>query len=238
MTYWKNLQLLGALPPDPYQRLCPWTPLGAYCGPQTPASFSSFFTFSQSHVCTVSRPNLGRLLRDGVERVWAFPSAPMPSWAESETVCFVCLLLLKPVGGVNVFQNMPLLPGQGAEEWCWHHLYALQLPAGPKGNCSSSSWHNDHDNSNNNSNDNNDDDDSSSGSSDDDDDDNNDDNDKDSSFNKNHHHDHHHHQHHHHHHHNSSSNDINNSSNSNNENNYGSFSEAGPSRGDLFAKEE
>ena len=51
MTYWKNLQLLGALPPDPYQGLCPWTPLGAYCGPQTPTSFSSFFTFSQSHVC-------------------------------------------------------------------------------------------------------------------------------------------------------------------------------------------
>ena len=50
MTYWKNLQLLGALPPDPYQGLCPWTPLGAYCSPQTPASFSSFFTFAQSHV--------------------------------------------------------------------------------------------------------------------------------------------------------------------------------------------
>ena len=38
MTYRKNLQL------------CHWTPLGAYCGPQTPASFSSFFTFAQSHV--------------------------------------------------------------------------------------------------------------------------------------------------------------------------------------------
>ena len=47
----KNLQLLGALPPNPYQGLCPWTPLGAYCGPQTPASFSSFFNFPQSHVC-------------------------------------------------------------------------------------------------------------------------------------------------------------------------------------------
>ena len=54
MTYWKNLQLLGALPPDPYQGLCPLTPLRAYCGPQTPASFSSFFTFSQSHVCSQS----------------------------------------------------------------------------------------------------------------------------------------------------------------------------------------
>ena len=50
MTYWKNLQLLGALPPDPYQGLCPWTPLGAYCGPQTPAFFSSLVTFPQSHV--------------------------------------------------------------------------------------------------------------------------------------------------------------------------------------------
>ena len=46
----KNLQLLGALPPDLYQGLCPWAPLGAYCSPQTPASFSSFFTFPQSHV--------------------------------------------------------------------------------------------------------------------------------------------------------------------------------------------
>ena len=53
MTNWKNLQLLGALPPDPYQGLCPWTPLGAYCGPQTPTSFSSFFTFPQSHVWCV-----------------------------------------------------------------------------------------------------------------------------------------------------------------------------------------
>ena len=40
----------GGVAPDPYQGLCPWTPLGAYCGPQTPASFSSFFTFPQSHV--------------------------------------------------------------------------------------------------------------------------------------------------------------------------------------------
>ena len=49
MTYWNKLQLLGPLPPDPYQGLCPWTPLRAYCGPQTPTSFS-FFTFPQSHV--------------------------------------------------------------------------------------------------------------------------------------------------------------------------------------------
>ena len=28
---------------------------------------------------TVSRAALGRLLRDGAERVWAFPSATMPS---------------------------------------------------------------------------------------------------------------------------------------------------------------
>ena len=40
MTYWKNFQLLGTLPPDPYQGLCA----------QTPTSFSSFFTFPQTHV--------------------------------------------------------------------------------------------------------------------------------------------------------------------------------------------
>ena len=34
---------------------------------------------------TVSRATLGRLLRDGAERAWAFPSATMPSWAETET---------------------------------------------------------------------------------------------------------------------------------------------------------
>ena len=71
MTYWKNLQLLGATPPDPYQRLCPWTPLGVYCGPQTPASFSSFFTFPQSHVWSCSW-----LLWIAVSRSWAKGISP------------------------------------------------------------------------------------------------------------------------------------------------------------------
>ena len=35
--------------------------------------------FSQANIGTVSRATLGRLLRDGAERVWAFPSATMPS---------------------------------------------------------------------------------------------------------------------------------------------------------------
>ena len=35
--------------------------------------------FNQANIGTVSRATLGRLLRDGVERVWAFPSATMPS---------------------------------------------------------------------------------------------------------------------------------------------------------------
>ena len=35
--------------------------------------------FNQTNIGTVSRATLGRLLRDGVERVWAFPSATMPS---------------------------------------------------------------------------------------------------------------------------------------------------------------
>ena len=35
--------------------------------------------FNQANIGTVSRATLGRLLRDRAERVWAFPSATMPS---------------------------------------------------------------------------------------------------------------------------------------------------------------
>ena len=35
--------------------------------------------WNQTNIGTVSRATLGRLLKDGVERVWAFPSATMPS---------------------------------------------------------------------------------------------------------------------------------------------------------------
>ena len=41
--------------------------------------------FNQTNIGTVSKATFGRLLRDGAERVWAFPSATMPSWAETET---------------------------------------------------------------------------------------------------------------------------------------------------------
>ena len=41
--------------------------------------------FSQTNIDTVSRAILGRMLRDGVQRLWAFPSATMPSGAENET---------------------------------------------------------------------------------------------------------------------------------------------------------
>ena len=40
--------------------------------------------FNQASIGTVSRATLGRLQRDGVERVWAFPRATMPSSAETE----------------------------------------------------------------------------------------------------------------------------------------------------------
>ena len=39
--------------------------------------------FNQTNIGTVSRATLGRLLRDGAERVWVFPSARMPSCAET-----------------------------------------------------------------------------------------------------------------------------------------------------------
>ena len=35
--------------------------------------------FNQTNIGTVSRATLGSLLRDGAERVWAIPSATMPS---------------------------------------------------------------------------------------------------------------------------------------------------------------
>ena len=41
--------------------------------------------FNQANIGTVSMATLGRLLRDGAERIWTFPSATMPSWAETET---------------------------------------------------------------------------------------------------------------------------------------------------------
>ena len=41
--------------------------------------------FKQTNIGTVWRATLGRLLRDEKEREWAFPSATMPSWAETET---------------------------------------------------------------------------------------------------------------------------------------------------------
>ena len=40
--------------------------------------------FDRTNNGTVSRAALGRLLRDGAERTWPFPSATMPSWAETE----------------------------------------------------------------------------------------------------------------------------------------------------------
>ena len=60
--------------------------------------------FNQTNIGTVSRATLGRLLRDWAERVWAFPSATMPSWAETETV------------------------GLGA--WCRHHCCSMTTMLG------------------------------------------------------------------------------------------------------------
>ena len=41
--------------------------------------------FNQTNTGTISRANFGRLLREGVECIWAFPNTMMPSWAETET---------------------------------------------------------------------------------------------------------------------------------------------------------
>ena len=48
--------------------------------------------FNQANISTVSRATLGRLIRDRAEHVWAFPSATMPSRAETETVHMQALI--------------------------------------------------------------------------------------------------------------------------------------------------
>ena len=50
--------------------------------------------FTQANIGTVSTATLGRLPRDGAERVWTFPSATMPSWAETETGASVRVTVL------------------------------------------------------------------------------------------------------------------------------------------------
>ena len=55
--------------------------------------------FNQISIGAVSRATLGRLLRDGVERAWAFPSGTMRSRAETET---------KPRPGVSFQQSIDL----------------------------------------------------------------------------------------------------------------------------------
>ena len=48
-------------------------------GPHSTLQGRERSVFNQTNIGTVSRATLGRLLRDGAERVWAFPSATMPS---------------------------------------------------------------------------------------------------------------------------------------------------------------
>ena len=40
---------------------------------------------------TVSRATVGRLLRDGAERIWAFPSTTMPFWTETVYKSSICM---------------------------------------------------------------------------------------------------------------------------------------------------
>ena len=45
----------------------------------------------QTNTGTVSEATLGKLLRDGVERIWAFPGAQIPSWTELNWVSWVTI---------------------------------------------------------------------------------------------------------------------------------------------------
>ena len=66
--------------------------------------------FNQANIGTVSRATLGRLLRDGAECIWAFPSATIPSWAETETETDIHSHTAIPAETVTVWQSHAALP--------------------------------------------------------------------------------------------------------------------------------
>ena len=51
---------------------------------------SSYATVNQTNLGTVSRATLGKLPRDGMERLWAFPSAYIPSWTKLNWTELLC----------------------------------------------------------------------------------------------------------------------------------------------------
>ena len=63
--------------------------------------------FNQANIGIVSRATLGRLLRGRAERVWAFPSATMPSWAETETGN--CIVAANNSGKIGSTCLMPVI---------------------------------------------------------------------------------------------------------------------------------
>ena len=56
-----------------------------HCGRHSTLRCREQSVFNQTNIGTVSRATLERLLRGGAERLWSFPSATMPSCAETET---------------------------------------------------------------------------------------------------------------------------------------------------------
>ena len=77
--------------------------------------------FNQANIGTISRATLGRLLRDGAERIWAFPSATMPSWAETETQGWTSPSL-KPQQWFSE-DNYALKHTQCQPLVCYHYLF-------------------------------------------------------------------------------------------------------------------
>ena len=57
--------------------------------------------FNQTNTGNVSRATLKRLLRDGAERVWAFPSTTMPPYAETETETTTLVQMIGAVGATT-----------------------------------------------------------------------------------------------------------------------------------------
>ena len=78
--------------------------------------------FNHANIGTVLRATLGRLLRDGPERVWAFPSATMPSQAETETITDTVLIQFGVLLFIVSFVDSSLMVCDKCLWWvfCWY----------------------------------------------------------------------------------------------------------------------
>ena len=102
---------------------------------------------NQTNIGTISKAMLGKLLRDGVERIWAFPSTQRPSWTDLiifygcvyQGVCsdycnsLLSDLLLPPSKAFGAFRIVLLTSFLKMQNWPHHSYISISpLPFDPQ----------------------------------------------------------------------------------------------------------